>query len=142
MLLQDNIDELSQSEHKACYQSVVEELRIQAKNPVLNPLLVTACGTVMKKHCPKEVLNQLLRIFLRIYKFLQFKVQIYKRLQLYTFQAVQREGSLLKCLITFKEEYSDPMNDEINACFGAIEHWQILSLKDIRFSFNFKQACR
>lgn len=58
------------------------------------------------------------------------------------FQAVQREGSLLKCLITFKEEYSDPMNDEINACFGAIEHWQILSLKDIRLSFNFKQACR
>ena len=58
------------------------------------------------------------------------------------FQAVQREGSLLKCLITFKEEYSDQMNDEINACFGAIEHWQILSLKDIRFSFNFKHACR
>ena len=57
MLPQDNIDELSQSEHKSCYQSVVEELRIQAKNPVLNPLLVTACGSVMKQHCPKEVSN-------------------------------------------------------------------------------------
>ena len=58
------------------------------------------------------------------------------------FQTVQREGSLLKCLIGFKEEYSDQMTDEVNACFGAIEHWQILTLKDIRFSFNFKHACR
>ena len=141
MLLQDNIDELSQSEHKSCYQSVVEELRIQAKNPVLNPLLVTACGTVMKKQCPKEVLNYILRIFLRMY-FINSESKFINFVNCILLQAVQREGSLLKCLITFKEEYSDQMNDEINACFGAIEHWQILSLKDIRFSFNFKQACR
>ena len=53
--LQDNLDELSKSEHVACYESVVEQLRIQAKNPVLNPLLVTACGNVMRQHCTKEV---------------------------------------------------------------------------------------
>ena len=49
---------------------------------------------------------------------------------------------ILKCLITYKEEYSEHVNDELTACFSAIEHWQILSLKDIRFSFNFKQGCR
>ena len=56
IVLQDNIDDLSQNiEHKACYDGVVEQLRIQAKNPVLNPLLVTACGNVMRQQCTKEV---------------------------------------------------------------------------------------
>ena len=67
-------------------------------------------------------------------------------------QAVKREGSLIKCLIAFKEDsYNGIANNDVDdafsggelaACLSAIEHWQIITLKDVRFSFNFKKACR
>lgn len=47
------------------------------------------------------------------------------------------EGDTMECLITHK---SDP--DVRPECRAAIEHFQIISLKDYHFTFKFKQACK
>ena len=50
------------------------------------------------------------------------------------------EGLVIQCLIKVREDQgSDGMDEK---CSAAIEHWQIISLKDYRFSFKFKEACR
>lgn len=57
-------------------------------------------------------------------------------------EEVQRkdEGLVIQCLIKYKEEQGSENMDE--KCSAAIEHWQILSLKDYRFSYKFKDACK
>lgn len=47
------------------------------------------------------------------------------------------EGDTMECLINHK---SDP--DVRPECKAAIEHFQIISLKDYHFTFKFKQACK
>lgn len=54
--------------------------------------------------------------------------------------AIKDEGGVLKCLIQFKVEKGDALMGE--ACAAAVEHWQILALKDWRFSAKFKKACQ
>lgn len=49
------------------------------------------------------------------------------------------EGLVIQCLIKIKEENINAMDDK---CSSAVEHWQILSLKDWHFSYKFKQACK
>lgn len=51
------------------------------------------------------------------------------------------EGVVIQCLIQFRDAHAnDGVMDE--KCSAAVEHWQILSLKDWKFSFKFKDACK
>ena len=46
------------------------------------------------------------------------------------------EGLVIQCLIKHRPEIDD------DKCSAALEHWQILSLKDWRFSYQFKESCK
>ena len=48
------------------------------------------------------------------------------------------EGQVMECLIEYKMSES-PMNSK---CRSAIEHFQLISIKDFRFSAPFKRACK
>uniref|UniRef100_U5EST3 Putative golgi apparatus protein cysteine-rich fibroblast growth factor receptor n=1 Tax=Corethrella appendiculata TaxID=1370023 RepID=U5EST3_9DIPT len=49
------------------------------------------------------------------------------------------EGEMMECLIAYK---NDPdMRTDVK-CRAAIEHFQIISLKNYHFTFKFKEACR
>lgn len=49
----------------------------------------------------------------------------------------QDEGDTMECLIQHKND-----EDVRPECRAAIEHFQIISLKDYHFTFKFKQACK
>ena len=46
------------------------------------------------------------------------------------------EGLVIQCLIKHRPELMD------DKCSASLEHWQILSLKDWRFSYQFKESCK
>jgi Golgi apparatus protein 1 len=51
------------------------------------------------------------------------------------------EGTVIQCLIKFRDDHEADggMDDK---CSAAVEHWQILSMNDYKFSFKFKDACK
>nr|XP_022918978.1 Golgi apparatus protein 1 isoform X1 [Onthophagus taurus] len=49
------------------------------------------------------------------------------------------DGDVMSCLISHKNEMTIKRN---NKCKISIEHFQIISLKDYRFSYKFKMACK
>lgn len=49
------------------------------------------------------------------------------------------QGDLVQCLIMNKNE---PQVKNDPRCRVAIEHFQLVSLKDYRFSAKFKEACK
>jgi len=49
------------------------------------------------------------------------------------------EGEIMECLISYK---NDPDLREDTKCRAAIEHFQIISLKNYHFTYKFKEACR
>ena len=51
----------------------------------------------------------------------------------------QDEGGVMRCLIEVKMRKDSGLDEQ---CTTAIDHWQILSLKDWRFSAKFKKACQ
>lgn len=51
----------------------------------------------------------------------------------------QDEGNMMECLISHK---NDPDLRADSKCRAAIEHFQIISLKNYHFTFKFKEACR
>ena len=50
----------------------------------------------------------------------------------------QDEGLVIQCLIKSRDVHQD-LDDK---CVAAVEHWQILSMKDWRFSYQFKDSCK
>lgn len=54
-------------------------------------------------------------------------------------EARNDEGDVMECLISHK---NDPVVRGNPACRASIEHFQIISLKDYRFSYKFKAACK
>ena len=50
----------------------------------------------------------------------------------------QDEGLVIQCLIKSRDDHQD-LDDK---CVAAVEHWQILSMKDWRFSYQFKESCK
>ncbi|XP_050307543.1 Golgi apparatus protein 1 [Anthonomus grandis grandis] len=54
-------------------------------------------------------------------------------------EAKNDEGDVMECLITHK---NDPLIKGNQACRASIEHFQIISLNDYKFSYKFKVACR
>lgn len=55
------------------------------------------------------------------------------------FRGGKDEGEVMECLITHKNDPS--VRSEIK-CRAAIEHFQIISLKNYHFTYKFKEACR
>lgn len=49
------------------------------------------------------------------------------------------EGEMMECLISHK---NDPPFRQDLKCRAAIEHFQIISLKNYHFTYKFKEACR
>lgn len=49
------------------------------------------------------------------------------------------EGDLMECLVAHK---NDPDMRADAKCRAAVEHFQIISLKDFHFTYKFKEACR
>ncbi|GAB0086076.1 Golgi apparatus protein 1 [Sergentomyia squamirostris] len=49
------------------------------------------------------------------------------------------EGDMMECLIAHK---NDPDMREDTQCRAAIEHFQIISLKNYHFTYKFKEACK
>nr|XP_029727793.1 Golgi apparatus protein 1-like isoform X1 [Aedes albopictus] len=49
------------------------------------------------------------------------------------------EGDMMECLISYKND-ADMRNDV--KCRAAIEHFQIITLKNYHFTYKFKEACR
>ncbi|XP_076374077.1 Golgi apparatus protein 1 [Tachypleus tridentatus] len=49
------------------------------------------------------------------------------------------QGDIMSCLINNK---NDPLMKKNSKCRTAVEHFQLLSLQDYRFSFKFKEACK
>ncbi|KAF7281361.1 hypothetical protein GWI33_004844 [Rhynchophorus ferrugineus] len=54
-------------------------------------------------------------------------------------EAKNDQGDVMDCLISHKNEGAVKSNQ---ACRASIEHFQIVSLKDYRFSYKFKAACK
>lgn len=54
-------------------------------------------------------------------------------------EAKHDEGDVMDCLIAHK---NDPVVKGSQSCRGSIEHFQLISLNDYRFSYKFKAACK
>ncbi|XP_065332192.1 Golgi apparatus protein 1 [Cloeon dipterum] len=50
------------------------------------------------------------------------------------------EGDLIECLIKHKNE--PEVRQEHYKCRAAVEHFQLISMKNYKFTFKFKQACK
>ncbi|CAD7080350.1 unnamed protein product [Hermetia illucens] len=55
------------------------------------------------------------------------------------FKKAKEEGEMMDCLISHK---NDPDLRQDQKCRVAIEHFQIISLKNYHFTYKFKEACR
>lgn len=51
----------------------------------------------------------------------------------------RENGDMIDCLITHK---NDPELRQDLKCRAALEHFQIISLKNYHFTYKFKEACR
>ena len=52
------------------------------------------------------------------------------------------EGSVMHCLIEFKAEQTGDSSKMDEKCAMVIEHWQILTMQDWKFSNKFKKSCQ
>lgn len=48
----------------------------------------------------------------------------------------------MRCLIEFKTENRNSVQRMTGECSGAVEHWQILAMKNWHFSPAFRKACQ
>jgi len=96
----------------ACQKTVARYTRIEARNPYLHPLISKACSNLIERKCG-----------------LQAKVQ---------------DGAgVMECLMRHKMEHPLGSKGAMNTkCRTVVEHWQIMTLQDWRFSFQFKDACK
>ena len=57
-------------------------------------------------------------------------------------QADIEEGRLMRCLIAYKTENRNSVQRMTEECSTAVEHWQILAMKNWHFSPAFRIACQ
>lgn len=55
------------------------------------------------------------------------------------FKNTKEQGDMMECLISHK---NDPDMRQDQKCHAAIEHFQIISLKNYHFTYKFKEECR
>jgi len=97
---------------KECQKTVSMYTRIEARNPYLHPIISKACSNLIERKCGLE--------------------------------AKAQDGSgVMECLVRHKMEHPLGTKGAMNTkCRTVVEHWQILTLQDWRFSFKFKEACK
>jgi len=95
-----------------CQKTVSQYTRIEARNPFLHPIISKACSNLIERKCGLE--------------------------------AKAQDGSgVMECLVRHKMEHPLGSKGAMNTkCRTVVEHWQILTLQDWRFSFKFKEACK
>ncbi|XP_071497848.1 Golgi apparatus protein 1-like [Diadema antillarum] len=113
-------DKVKRGEELQCLQDNVNDLTDQCKQAVGNFTIEEAEDIQMNRKLISACAPMLRR-------FCQDKLKAKK----------VDEGEALRCLIENKN------NDEMEVkCQASIEHFQLLQLKDYRFSFKFKESCR
>ena len=95
-----------------CRKTVKEYTELEARNPYLHPVISKACNNLIDKKCGLE--------------------------------AKAQDGSgVMECLVRHKMDHPAGSRGAMNSkCRTVVEHWQILTLEDWRFSFSFKTACK
>jgi len=95
-----------------CRAVVSRYTQIQAANPYLHPIVTTACGRVIERACGAE-------------------------------DKAHDGAGVMECLIRHKMDHPEKGPGAMNKkCRTVVEHWQIITLQDWRFSASFKQACK
>jgi len=95
-----------------CRAVVSRYTQIQASNPYLHPIVTQACGRVIERACGSE-------------------------------DKAQDGAGVMECLIRHKMEHPQKGPGAMNKkCRTVVEHWQIITLQDWRFSAQFKEACK
>jgi len=94
-----------------CLNIVSKYTSIEARNPFLHPIISKACNNLINRKCGLE--------------------------------AKAQDGSgVMDCLLRHKLEHPLGSKGAMNTkCRTVVEHWQILTLQDWKFSFKFKEAC-
>jgi Golgi apparatus protein 1 len=94
-------------------QAVVDKYTIiEARNPQLHPVIIGACANLIERRCGQE-------------------------------SEVEDGSGVMECLIRHKIEHPQGTQGSMNnKCRTVLEHWQILSLEDWRFTFGFKHSCK
>jgi len=95
-----------------CLKTVSKYTKIEARNPYLHPIISKACSNLIERKCGLE--------------------------------AKAEDGSgVMECLMRHKMEHPLGSKGAMNTkCRTVVEHWQILTLQDWKFSFKFKEACK
>jgi len=96
----------------SCQKVVARYTRIEARNPYLHPIISKACSNLIERKCGLE--------------------------------AKAQDGvGVMECLMRHKMEHPLGSKGAMNTkCRTVVEHWQIMTLQDWRFSFKFKDACK
>jgi len=94
-----------------CKKTVSKYTRIESRNPYLHPVISKACANLIDRKCGLE--------------------------------AKAQDGSgVMECLLRHKLEHPIGSKGAMNTkCRTVVEHWQIVTMQDWRFSFQFKEAC-
>lgn len=95
-----------------CRRAVSKYTEMEARNPYLNPLVFQACDSIIGRFCGRE--------------------------------DKARDGQgVMECLLRHKLENGPGSPEGMDGkCRHVVEHWQILTLEDWKFSFEFKEACK
>ncbi|XP_066137894.1 Golgi apparatus protein 1 [Euwallacea fornicatus] len=159
-----NSDDKSTQLDRSCLQNIRRVMRQRAISVNLEPAIEEACleelgtfchdkvekGDEMK--CLQDNYNELedsckntIRLFTEFqseHAELNYYINMYCPKIIDTLcsqEAKTDEGDIMECLISHK---NDPLLRSNSACRGSIEHFQIISLNDYRFSYKFKVACK
>lgn len=118
-LAQFCFDKTKKGEEMQCLQKNLDDLKDECHDAITKYTEVEAediaLNPYIMTHCPKII-------------------------EAYCGSELKREdGDVMDCLIAHKN-YPDVKNNP--ACRASIEHFQIISLKDYKFSYKFKIACK
>ena len=121
------MDELDED----CRKTVDDYTRLEAKNTRLNTAVGVACRAIIEDECKGEAVSVATRTFL-----------LSANPIFHPIQAEIEEGRLMRCLIEYKTENRNSVQRMTEECSAAVEHWQILSMKNWHFSPAFRKACQ
>lgn len=112
-------DKTAKGEELLCLQNNMDKLQTQCKEAIINYTEAEAehieLNPYVLKNC-RDIMATLCRDELD-----------------------NEDGDVMNCLISHKNDILVKNN---NKCRLSIEHFQLISLKDIRFSYKFKLACK
>ena len=113
-----------------CRAVVSRYTQIQASNPYLHPIVTQACGRLEQRHYTPRV-------------YLIYSCDRVIERACGSEDKAQDGAGVMECLIRHKMEHPQKGPGAMNKkCRTVVEHWQIITLQDWRFSAQFKEACK